>query len=1054
MKSFQKLIFLLFFCLGNLSAQSFLDRISLEEGLSQSQLHCILQDSQGFIWFGTQHGLNRYDGFEMKHFYHNPFDSTTLSQDNITFLFEDSRQQLWVGVEGGLNRYDPLQKRFVRYDAIFSAVGLPGSTVVTSMAEDCWNTLWISTLNGLWRFIPLGDSYLKIRYEADSTDTYAVSNSASRRVRADQNGHIWVASATGLNKIEVENPNQIPQQQKIHFLNYNNRKDDIFKNINLLPIYWIYCGRNGEIWFTSRNRLFRINSQHTTIQEFTPNLVDSSLNITDLLVDRFGEVWLGTANEGVFHYQLKNKRLTLKEHIKENPFAKNGLKSNFITSLYESKEIGEDIIWIGTREAGVQLYSRSKNSFRQWDQILSRDNNIAASSIFSLCTDSYGYVWGGTYEGIFRINQHDKSYKKYKLYPQHRPMSELQSIIEDHHKNLWVGSNEGLFKYDRQNDVFQQVTIPADPRGKQPAVTCLYEDSKANLWIGTLEYLLKKNGDSQQKLLLSKLIDQEAAPRRIAITAMQEDMNGQLWIGTNEGLMRYIQKSGEFLHYFNDPKNPKSLIDNAIMDLYCSPKGQVWVAGPRGLSKLIWEDGKATFKHYTEKEGLPNSFVYGILPDEQDRLWLSTNAGLSCFDPQTDQFRNYDSNDGFASREFNSGGFHRSADGELFFGGLGVLVSFHPGQMIENQHLPQVAITSFRTAEMEQPLQQILADAGAIRLRYKDNFLSFNLAALDFTNPHKNELAYRLKGLIDNWIYMEDRRNISFPHLAPGDYILEVKSANNQGRWNNDAILQVPIIITPPFWRTWWFYILAFLFTGALVISAYRYRVQMKVQRAVELERVKLEENERVRKLAAQDLHDEFGNTLTRISLLTELIKAKSLNGNGEARTLINKISHNANRMYQGTKDFIWSINPEHDNFYEVAIRLKDFADDAFDTTGINFEVKGIDNNLKTMILPMGISRHIVMFFKEAMTNTLKHAQADKACLRFALENDRIKIEWKDNGVGFDANNNHAGNGIQNMRSRAKRIDAAITIDSDAGNGTSVKLELNTVLAKMMNRTS
>ncbi|MDX1942882.1 MAG: two-component regulator propeller domain-containing protein, partial [Saprospiraceae bacterium] len=535
------------------------------------------------------------------------------------------------------------------------------------------------------------------------------------------------------------------------------------------------------------------------------------------------------------------------------------------------------------------------------------------------------------------------------------------------------------------------------------------------------------------------------------ISAMEEDKNGQLWIGTNAGLVHYNPKSKEFSSYFNNPKDPKTLIDNAIMDIYCTPKGQIWIASPRGLSKLILEEGKVTFKHYTEKEGLPNSFVYGILPDKHNRLWLSTNAGLSCFNPQTGLFRNYDSNDGLASREFNSGGFCRSPDGELFFGGLGVLVSFKPEQMVENQHLPHVALTSFKKAENEQPLEQLLANGGIIRLRHTDNFLSFNFAALDFTNPDKNEFSYRLKGLSDKWIGIKNRRNISFPHLAPGNYVLEVKGANSQAHWNEDNILKIPIYIAPPFWRTWWFYLLTSLLTAVVVISAYRYRVQMKVQRAVELERVKLEENERVRKLAAQDIHDEFGNTLTRISLLTELIKAKSLNGSSEISNLLNKISDNASRMYQGTKDFIWAINPEHDSCYEIAIRLKDFADDAFDTTGINFDVQGIDNSLKMITLPMGASRHLVMLFKEAMTNTLKHAQATEACLCFALNNSILKIEWKDNGIGFNTTNNHAGNGLQNMQSRAKRIGSEVKIESCPEIGTTVRIELNTAQTKIVN---
>ncbi len=1022
-----------------LNAQSFLDHISLEEGLSQGQVQCMLQDSRGFVWFGTQHGLNRYDGYEIRHFYQNPFDSTTLSSDDIYCLFEDSNKRLWVGTKNGLNYYSATNQSFIQYDLNADKTKMPNMPV-TGIAEDRWQTLWVSTGNGMWRLIPTKDSFQIVHFKADTI--HGLSYKVVRGVVADAAKDIWLATPKGLQLISIKNPEQNPDKQIVTF-QFASKNISLSEKENKLGVYHLYADiRQQRLWFSSENRLFVYDLKQQTFQELTQQLMEVGFEITALLVDRFGDLWLGMFNDGLYRYKVDaSLKLQLVEHIQENLSVKKGLKSNTILSLHESRAPDEDIVWIGTREGGVHLYSRSKNSFRQWDQLLARENTAAANAVFSICTDSYGYLWVGTLQGLFQIERHSGKYKKYIIDAATPRKNAHETIFEDSDRNLWVGSNGGLFRFDRVKNDFKTVLLPT-MKNMQPRVSRIYEDSKKNLWIGTSGYLLKINlKDGSQKVL--KQLKKESNTWQLPpVHAIQEDRKGNIWIGTPEGLFLYNPQAGEFTHFTNQAHDPKSLIDNSVLDIHCSPDGQVWLSSPKGLSKLVWESGKVRFEHYTEKNGMANSFVYGALSDRRKRLWISTNAGISCFNPKTKVFRNYDSNDGLANREFNSGAFHQSKNGELFFGGMSVLVSFHPEQMIENQHLPKTAVTAFRKMEQPLPFDSLLVADGKIRLKYSDDLFGFQLAALDFTNPDKNQYAYQLEGLQEKWVYTGTQRYINFTHLRPGDYILHVKSANNQELWNDDAIISIPIFIAPPFWQTWWFLTLATLFMGTVVVSVYRYRVHAKVRLALEMERVKLEENERVRKLAAQDLHDEFGNTLTRISLLTELIKTRTRTADEDINSLLTKISDNTSRMYQGTKDFIWSINPEHDSFHEVAIRLKDFGDDAFDKTGITFQVNGIDDSLKTIRLPMGVSRHIVLLFKEAMSNTLKHAFATDACLRFLVENGRAKIEWRDNGVGFDTTKPNSGNGLQNMQSRAKRINGQVHIVSVPNNGTRVVLEL------------
>ena len=545
--------------------------------------------------------------------------------------------------------------------------------------------------------------------------------------------------------------------------------------------------------------------------------------------------------------------------------------------------------------------------------------------------------------------------------------------------------------------------------------------------------------------------------RGFQVGAIQEDNRGNLWIGTEFGPNKLNLRTGKATYFNNRPDDPGSLIGNQILCVLRDHRNQIWFCSNKGISQLCYEKGKEKFIHFTENADphgydsrgfglggkLSNGLVYGALEDPQGRIWMSTNLGLFCFDVDSKRFKNYDINDGLTGNEFNMGAFHRSRDGGFFFGGIGMVVSFDPTRMVDNRHLPRVVLTSFRKFDQPIRVDSLLATSDTVQLNHNENFFTVEVAALDYTNSGKNKYAYWLEGFANQWVDNGTRRYVSFSNLPPGAYVLHVKAANSNGLWHEAGALKLPIFIRPPFWRTWWFYALSFTLTGLLIWLFYNYRVRKKVQYLLELERVALMENERVRKLAAQDLHDEFGNTITRISMLTELIKAR-MNGKGdEIAPLLTKISDNSNRLYQGTKDFIWAINPEHDNFYEIAIRLKDFGDDIFDKTGIEFQAYGIHEAQRNAILPVGASRHLVFMFKEAMSNTLKHAQATATEIRFAVKNGQIEVLWHDNGVGYQPDRATAGgNGLQNIRSRAGRIGGWVDISTSSALGTDVLFQM------------
>lgn len=1029
-----RLYIILFFVSFRLLAVPTLDQIGVKEGLSQSEVRTILQDKKGYMWFGTQNGLNRYDGSQMKHFYNNPFEKNSLSNDDVTFLYEDSRQKLWIGTKHGLNSFNTISKDFVRHTDLFGKNKPDYSYIITGIVEDQQKTLWVSTLDGVWRLIPKGKSYKAIQYTYDSTNHRSLGGQGVGYMIKDKKGGIWLTTRKGLNKIHIKNPDRQPEQQQVEFLHAGNAPHELYKRLNY-PIQRIICDEQNNLWVAAQEKLLRLNLNTNELQDFTERLVQPDIFISAIMLDRFGTVWLGTMARGLFRYQVKGNDMTLIEHIEEDAMSKKGLKSSAIFSIYEGKEANEDIVWIGTREAGVHLFSHSKNSFRQWDKVLAKENSIAATSVFGICKDTYGDLWVGTYGGLFRIDSHTSKYKKYVFNPANPRQNTHQVVFEDSGKNLWVGSNEGLFRYNRAADRFYHFPIPK-VKGHEPSVINFLEDKNHSIWIGTSGYLLQIQGKE------IKRYDKTPDGTVLYVAEIEEDNKGNLWLGTYNGLVKFNPAKGTFKTYVNDPNQPKSLINDMILSVLCDKNNQIWVGSPKGLSKLVVENGKESFIHYTEKDGLPNSFVYSTLADAKGRIWMSTNNGISCFDPVKKTFQNYSSDDGLSNREFNSGAYFQSKSGEIFFGGLGVFVSFNPLQMTNNRHLPKTVITSFMKFDKEQNLDSLLMKDGKIKLNYDENFFAFRFASLDFTNPEKNQIACKLENFDKDWIYYGTRRYINFTNLKAGEYVLKVKSANNQGFWNEADILTIPISIAPPFWQKWWFYLLSFVVLGSVVMTFYRVRVN----RILEIERVKLEENERVRKIAAQDMHDEFGNSLTRISLLTELIKNKlKKSESDEALVLLSKIGDNANRLYQGTKDFIWAINPEHDNMFEIAIRIKDFCDEILDKRDIRFICEGISEDFEAIKLPMGASRHLVMLFKEAIMNTLKHANATEVKLNFRLESRELTICWQDNGIGIQGNKPNNGNGLGNIRSRAEKIGAEVDIISKNNEGTTVKLVINKI---------
>lgn len=1045
-------------------------QISLDEGLSQSNVYAIAQDDDGFMWFGTQDGLNKYDGYTFKVYKKRPFDSTSLISSDVHALLKDRAGNLWIGTTRGITMLEKRTRQFVNLTHLLNHSGYMGNVEVKCMLEDNRGAIWLGTANGLVKVTPYEEGasktvkYRSARFIANEYDLYSLTSNFVFSLFEDKAGNIWVGTGSQVNRLTPKNAAADPDKQKLAFENGKNSQLPIYHQAGKI-ILSITEDLFGYMWLAPpASGIVRIKpfvpvsgSEQPEIYLANPasELSISNKFISSLLTDQEGSVWIGTYGGGINKVLFnRNGSVNAIEKLQQSPSdyqtaSKEPHRRNHILALYQNKKKADGTLWFGTEAGGVLQYNKSKNNFKLYRKNIFSDNSLSDNSIFSLCKDSEGYLWVGTPQGLDRLDTRTGQFVHYKSQPDNSAtlsQNHTTALYEDRKGVLWVGTMYGLNRFDRRTNTFQRIFFessntyrPDKPTGASNFITAIYEDSNHQLWIGTGSDVKKM--DTHSMSYTAYAFD-PAMPTSLLggrVTTIYEDRKGTIWVGTYAGLNQYNPDCDDFTRYANNLKDRNSLSGSiAFSILQDARQDAYWIATDMGLNQLTFRDGKPYFKHYLEEHNLANNFVYAIVQDKPGKLWMSTNLGITVYDPNKNTFINYDVTDGLQSKEFNAGAYHQAKNGELFFGGINGLNSFFPQTLVMNQHVPQVNITAFHKMEKEQNLDSLMATCKTMYLDYDENFFSFEFVALDYVNPRKNQYAYQLEGFDKEWIYCGNRRYASFTNMDPGEYVFKVKGSNDSGVWNDKQIASIHIIVRPPFWLTWWFHLISFVLVLLVVKLIYELRIRSKLKRLIELENIRRVEHDKVRKQTAADFHDEMGNRITRIGILTELIKVHLNGHSGEISDLLSKISENCNTLYNGTRDFIWSINPDNNTFFDVAVRLKDFGDELFDTTKIDFQVVEIADQLKEIKLPMDWSRQLILIFKEALNNTLKHAQCRNVTLGFAIEGKNVLITLTDDGKGYDPTQAKRGNGLINMSARAAKIKGNLCVETAKGEGCKI----------------
>jgi ligand-binding sensor domain-containing protein/signal transduction histidine kinase len=1029
------------------------EHISIAQGLSQNSVYCMLQDRTGFLWFGTQDGLNRYDGYRFDVYVHDPDDASSLRGNTIFAIYEDHDGILWIGTElGGLNRFDRQKGKFSAYLAEPEDPLNPKNTVQV-IHESRSGLLWIGTNSGVLKFDRDGEAYVPFA-------TSILENQSILSVDEDQFGVLWFGTSGGLVQID-------PQTETIIHHQSNSRDP---RALSGNEVSAVYIDQSETLWVGTDSGLHQYDRGSGTFTRYRNDPRDpnsfSGGPVSSFSESSSGELWIGIAGGGMDRLDHQRLRFT---HYDNDPSDSNSLSDDNVLTILEDNE---GVLWVGTRAGGINKSGVGRRVFAHFRNEPGGRLNFTSNTIRAIYEDRSGVLWVGTSNGLNSFNRQDGTVTHYQnnpAYPNGISDDFILSIHQDREGILWVGTIQGgLNRLNPENgEITHYQNDPRDPLSlSSDTVRAIYQDRAGVIWIGTANGLNRFYPQMEQ---FNSYIYFSSLGGR-AVRVIYEDRAGNLWVGTENGLFKFDQDRNKHSAYFKESDDANSLSNDFILSLYEDQNGTIWIGTfLGGLVKFDQHVGR--FTHYRKKDGLPSDLVYGILGDDRGNLWLSTNQGLSLFDPRTETFTNYNVTDGLQSNEFNAGAYYKSSCGEMFFGGVNGFNAFFPDQVKSNAYVPPVVLISL-TQGGEQVDVEGHADGGAeVTFTWPNDFFEFEVAALSYTHPEDNQYAYKLEGFDPDWNDVGTRRFGRYTNLPGGSYILRVKGSNNDGVWNEEG-LSIKVNIVPPFWETWWFIGSVASLLGGVAVASYRIRVRSVENRSRELEelvekrtaellranemlRQEINDRQRAEKQLARqaaetavaeernrlarDLHDAVTQTLFSASLVAEVMPRLWERDRAEGERRLEELRELTRGALAEMRTLLLELRPT--GLVEADLRdlLSQLAESITGRARIpvDLEIEGQCD--------LSPDRKVVFYriAQEALNNAAKHAGASRVSVYLRCEPGDVVLRIKDDGRGFDLGSHSPERmGLGIMRERAEAIGANLEISSKKDHGTQVAVRL------------
>ena len=970
---------------------------STEQGLSSSEVQDIVQDNHGFIWVGTEDGLNRFDSYNFKVYRKKFNDPSSLAHNLISALFVDSKGDLWVGTQQGLSLYDRNFDSFINYYPVHDDF-TSQSNYISSITEDNKHRLFI------------GMQFGKVFMFNSNTDSFNEVLNLGKGIEFlffDSDNHLWVLTdeiyiyneqmnlVKTITNPEVKFPfNCIIEDDDKYWIStigsglfwYDKKNKSLirsFKNgtyedyINI-----IYKDRENNIWIGCSNSLKLFNRYKDTfyyyyhVENSKYSLMTSG--VTSFLQDNEGNYWVLTAKGGL-NVSLVKKKFSILNPDTEN---KTKLTKRIISAIMVDDD---NKLWAGSFNAGIDLIDFSEDTLIHFENIPSDTKSMGEGSVLTLFEDSKKNIWVSSFRGgLQQYNKKDKSFTSYKhdlKNPKSIAGEDIRAITEDKEGNLWLATNgKGLDKYNPETNMF---------------------------------YHYRQDPDNNKTRLVNDWL--------YAVLCDSEEF---IWIGSSFGLSRLNKDRKTFTNFFHDPADSNSLSNNFINYLFEDSKKNLWIGTNEGLN--LYNKKNKTFCAFLQKDGLSNNVIQGIQEDKRGNLWISTNFGISKFDPVKETYRNYSIHDGLPSNEFNPGACFKDKKGQIFFGSNNGIVVFHPDSIQDDLQVPPVYITGFKifnkTVLPDQDdsiLKKDIIQTEEIVLKHElSTVLSFEFVSVSYIQSDKKQYAYMMEGFDEDWVYCGNKREATYTNLDPGEYIFRVKASNHDNIWNEKGAF-IKITILPPWWQTVWFRISIILFIIGLFIVFYFNKISSLKKQTLQLEKLVRKRTKEIKEknetltslnatkdkfftIIAHDLKNPFNSIL---GLIEVLVMRYDNYDDIKRKSLLSAIRNSSIKVYELLENLLqWSrsqtgaikFKPEVFSLHEVIKNNTDLIQNVLKEKNIklNFEISPdytvyADRNMINTVI------------RNLLSNAVKFIQKGEISVSAVKENNYIKVFIKDTGIGM-----------------------------------------------------
>jgi signal transduction histidine kinase/ligand-binding sensor domain-containing protein len=967
--------------------------LTTDNGVSIGFVFCMYQDSRGFMWFGGDGGLIRFDGINCKNYSANPKDPNSLKGIRIMKILEDKNGNLWIATDAALNCYHRNSDNFSSY----TAAGLSTNNNFSNRSMAWMNDSTLVLMNELQHFT--FNIHTK-KLHPSSSDEY--ENALLHHANLEGNHFVALPS------------DSCPGLKILYFDHNGNIKHKTFF-CNCNPDQEFPAWHDSLIWLVVHDSLVAFNPRTERYFRYAPAHHGTLLSFA-ILALKGDQLWLSTNYslslfDGLLLFDLRKRKFISK--YENDPGNAKSISDNSIADGFVDPQ---NNLWIHAWAKSIDYASLCQNKFIPYLGNLQNDAQGKDNFIRTIVQNSLGNVWMSTLTGkIYELNKQKQIVAIYSKDADGKAFYGInQLFIRDTHQ-LFVAAASGLYSFDERKKNFFSV-IKQHSFQKLPgnifslndgSLVCFADD------FNTFKLIRHEN------FFVPKLVAIKHCPG--GRNVMFQDKQGKI----------YIADPGLSLNIYNaiDDSVPVHTLNiHAETKCFYETDTILWIATTQGLMKLNKND--FSYSMITTTEGLPNNFVYAVLPDRHGDLWLSTNNGLCKFNPQEFSFKNYSVKDGLQSDEFNTNAYMLCPDGEMWFGGINGFNAFYPEQIKDDSTLPQIQITGVEVNDEPYHDSLYIGERRSLSLPYDKRTISFNFTGIEYADEDRVKLEYKMDGVDPKWLETKNPGFARYANLSPGKYIFMVRASNSDGILN-PVYKTLQLMIATPFFMTVWFYLLLAIAVAAILVALYRYRIAQIVRL------------QSVRNRIARDLHDDVGSALGSISYFSQLAKRMNTTNDPELHKLLERIEQLSRNTVENMSDIVWAVNPENDSIAKLVLRMKNFAGDMLHAKNIafSFETENLNQQEK---LSIEARKNIFLIYKEAIYNIAKYSDCTLVKLEIIKTDGQLKLMIEDNGKGFDCGHVHAynGNGLVNMKKRAEELHGKFLIDSKEGRGTRIVVEV------------